>query len=201
MGDPYLDDFMHGYIRATAKLEYWRVRDWCDFEDLVQEGYYCFAKCRAKYIELPDNPGIGEKKWLMCLVKTTFQRHIRYTLAGKMRYGHEEPVSQLSGPEESYEDTWSRLLPPNPEEATLAHLLSTLPSELSQLMRILAGDTAEVLGIRRKKTALRWHGNRLRAEKLRRQRRETTNEYYCRLVGLDPARVNLVEQIKEHFST
>lgn len=207
--DPYLDAGMHGYIRKTAVKEFWRVAAWYDdVADLVQDGYLCFAKCRARYVDqlgvLPaTDPGPDHRKWMMALVRTAFDRYIKYTIAGKMRGAYEIPVSQLVRPgAEDPADPWEGIGPGQPADVSMAMLVYSLPTELQQLIVILAGDGAGALGMRcdrleRRKTA---SGATRVVRRSRRRLRETTNQYYCRLVGLDPAEHDLVGQVRALLS-
>lgn len=201
--DPYLDSGMHGYIRNTAVKEFWRVADWYDdVADLIQDGYMCYAKCRARYVDqlgtLPaTNPTDEHRRWMMSLVKTAFWRHIKFTVAGKMQYGHEEPVSQLARDDQTDADPWDKLTPPVDGEAAVLMVLLSLPSELQQLAVLLAGDGAEALGFKR--TALARYttaGGTKRTVSCHRPLRETTNQYYCRLLGIDPAANDVVGKLR-----
>lgn len=200
--DPYLDAGMEGFIRNLASKEYWRVADWygrdrdCGLEDLIQDGYLCFARCRRRYVEvlgtLPPDPAPDHLRMMMHLVKTAFGRYIKFVIAEKMRWGHEEVASQL-GDGRPQSDPWESLLPAQPEDASLRTLLLSLPSELQQLVVLLAGDGAEVLGFERSRLERRVlpSGSVRLQRRGRRRLRETTNEYYCRLLGLDPVEVDV----------
>jgi hypothetical protein len=189
--DPYLDEGMRGYIVRTARQEYWRVAAWYDLEDLIQDGLLCYAKCRARYGELriKNHPSSGDRKWMMQLVKTAFYRHIMTLSSRAARAPGEVAVSQLvqdDGP--GMAEVWDYIAPPHPAEAHLALTLSSLPQELVDLITILAGDGAEALGFERRHIG-------------RRLGRETTNEYYCRLLGLHPERWDIRSMIREYLET
>lgn len=186
--DVYLDQGMRGFIVNTAKREYWRVAGLCDLDDLIQDGYFCYAKCYARYIRpRPDLPGSEDNvRWFQALVKTTFARHI-HDLATKRRGGREYPASALVAEgEDGTTDIFEKLLPPQPELGSFMTLLSEIPAELAQLVKVLASDGAQALGFERRRQG-------------RRLIRETTNEYYCRILGVDPNERNLVEEIKSYF--
>lgn len=208
--DPYLDKGMEGYIKNTAIKEFWRVAHWYDDPaDLIQDGYLCYCKCRVRYVDqlgvLPaENPTKEQRRWMMSLVMTTFERYLKYTIAGKMRGAYEIPVSQLvrdgaDGPT----DPWEGLSPRFSGEAELSLLLHSLPKELQELVVLLAGDGAEVLGFCRDRLQRRWlPSGRVRITRRgRRPLRETTNQYYCRLLGLDPTKNDLVGQLRTLLST
>lgn len=258
--DPYLDAGMEGYIRNLAVREYWRVAGWygpreTGLDDLIQDGYMCFARCRARYVDrvelpsvssirdrdldgarnavvgdlvyrraahrrpredllagdpptmvldaagtpylldpsaqlLPAEPTEEHRRWMMDLVRTTFERYLRHVVAGHVRYGAETPASQLGRDDPDAPDAWDAMLPSTQQDPSLLVLLRSLPAEMQQLVALLVGDGAEALGFARSRFerrvlpsgALRLH------RRGRRRLRETTNEHYCRLLGLDPAR-------------
>ena len=185
--DMFLDEGMRGFIVNTAKREFWRVAELCDFDDLVQDGYMCYAKCRRAYLDgRTDLTGTkDERRWFQALVKTAFNNHI-HTLSAKRKFGHTDVISQLGGETQSTEAVWDSLLEAQPEDATLLTVLASAPAEIVQLVKLLAGDGLNALGFERKR-------------KGRRALRETTNEYYCRLLGKDPTVYDVVGQLKAYF--
>jgi hypothetical protein len=197
---------MRGYIYATALREYWKVANWYDDPaDLVQDGYLCFAKCRAHYVHklgvLPaTHPTRDQRRHMMTLVKTTFGRYIQHVLAAKTRYGHEVPVSQFaSAGEEAADDPWAVFGESSAQDAdaSLVDLLRSLPEELQQLVLALVGDGAEALGVCSDRLRVReTAGGTRRVTRHRKRLRETTNQYYCRLVGLDSTNHDLAGQVR-----
>ena len=186
--DLFLDAGMRGFIVNTAKREYWRVAELCDYDDLVQDGYFCYAKCRQRYLDTrKDLTGTkAERRWFQSLVKTTFFNHIS-TLAAKHKGVSVKAVSQLPAAEAMSEnELWDTLMPSTPEEGTLRTLLASAPAEIKQLAVLLASDGLSLLGFERKR-------------KGRRLLRETTNEYYCRLIGKNPEADDIVGRVRAYF--
>lgn len=202
--DPYLDAGMEGFIVNTAQKEFWRVAGWYELEDLIQDGYMCYYKCKDRYgvLSVKNHPTKGDIKWMMALVKTTFNNHIRHKLAGKVRYGSEIAVSQLGAEDSEFDDVWGNIAPPQLEESTLAVMLAQAPAEIKQLIQLLVGDGAEALGFNRSRNRVSEVGEKKvrRVSQGRRPLRETTNEYYCRLMGLDPKRNDLLGLVRGYFS-
>lgn len=178
MTDEFLDAGMRGFIVNTARQNFWRVASWYEFDDLVQDGYLCYYKCRRRYTEVTDRPHF------MSLVKTAFTNHIM-TLGTKHNAISEQAISQM-GSEDAEGDLLERLGPATPESTSLLVLLANAPAELQQLITALVGEGAEKLGFQRKK-------------EFRRHIRETTNEYYCRLLGKDPETADLVGELRAYF--
>ena len=213
--DPYLDAGMRGFIKNNARKEFWRVASWYEFEDLVQDGYLCYYKCRSKYRDLTvkNHPSKGDRKHMMALVRTTFSRHV-HDLSKKCSINTEIPVSQwgiaVRWPSKSVSrqrkmedankiDVWDLISEPVEEEVTFSMMLSSAPVELKQLMQILVGDGAELLGFKRSRLYKEPVGDGSPRE-TRRKIRETTNQYYCRLLNLDPDDCDLVGMMRDYFS-
>lgn len=187
MSEPYLDEGMRGWIARTARQNLWRIQG-LDFEDLVQEGYICYCKCRNAYAELAqvELPSKEQRRMFQALVKTAFTNHL-HTLAAKGKGGTMVPVSSYAVEGESEGSVWDRLMQPDGELGTLAATLASLPSELTELMKILATDGFSLVKFERRKCH-------------RRALRETTNEMYCRLLGLPPG-TDVRAKLAEHFGT
>lgn len=195
--DPYLDTGTRAYILIMARKNCWRIAGY-GVEDLVQEGYFCYYKCKHRYVGRdpdpvppdrpepwsaarvgrrreryrwlpPDNPDKLARRHFMCLFKTTFARHIA-NLAAKTPAGYESLVTDLlKDDDQTVEQVWEELLPAEPETASAATLLASAPVELRQLFALLVSDT--VRGYRR-------YGRGPRAP------RETSRRYYASLLGL-----------------
>lgn len=181
--DPFLDAGMRGYIVNTARKEFWRVASYIEIDDLIQDGYLCYAKCAKAYPQLSkiNNPTNEQKRHFMSLVKTAFANHI-HTLASKRTAAPDELLNLTA--EETETEALDRLLPAEGEIGSFAMLLANAPAEIKQLIQLL---TADVQGFTRTKVG-------------RRSLRETTNEHFCRLLGVDPNTVNMVERVKSYFS-
>lgn len=206
--DPYLDAGMHGYIRNKALKEFWRVSGWySDVSDLVQDGYFCYAKCRNRYVDtlgvLPaTNPSNTDRRHMMSLVMTTFDRYICHNIAGQLRYGREVPVSQFTrNGEDADTDPWNGLVSAGAEDVAMMMLIKSLPSEIQDLISILTGDGSAALEFcydRLERRTL--PGLRTRIVRNRRRLRETKNEYYCRLLGLDPRENDVAGRVRALLS-
>lgn len=181
--DPYLDEGMIGWINKTARKEHWRVA-WMDLDDLVQEGYFCYCKCKKAYPQFATNaPTKDQRRHFQSLLKTTFSRHI-FTLASSQKGAH---FVQVSGETPSAESAaWENILPPQPETGSLAVLLAKAPPEILQFLRLLTTDGLDLIAFARRQVG-------------RKQVRETTNEHFCRLLGLDPTTVDLTAQLKSYL--
>lgn len=170
-GDVYLDDVLRGWIVKTARKEHWRMAKWYSFEDLEQDGYLAYAKCWNKYRDLFDvpNPTKAQRKWFMALVQRAYYNHIM-TMAGKVAKAPKETAMSQTMEEEN--NSWDSVLPPVLPDAQLLCALSQLPAELNDvLVRLLQDGVDSGLYLRK------------RIAGSRRTVRETTEEYWTRVLG------------------
>lgn len=107
----------------------------------------------------------------MALVKVSYI-HQLHDLANLRTRNAAELMLPLDSP------AFSRAVP---EESTFFTLLKQLPGELQELITILLNDAKDIPMLREGRD------------------RETTNEYLCRLIGVDPEYVNLQTVFREHF--
>lgn len=199
MSDPYLDPATRGWIVNMARANFWRVASWYDLEDLVQDGYLCYYKCwnRYTFLTCKNHPLPDDKKRFMALVKAAFTNHIT-NLANRRTAGPEIALSQVTD-EEMNQDALSAMLPAEPEGQSLRCLLNNAPQELISLVELLSAegrDTVQYLRTRLRRQAV---GGAERVRRGRRRLRETTNEHYCRRLGLDPQVTKLREIISAHL--
>jgi hypothetical protein len=206
INDPLMDRSMSGWIVNEARRNYWRVARWYDLADLVQDGYLAYAKCKARYGHLFNNPPTkDERKWFMALVQRTYHNHI-YDLAMERTNTNEATEAWLAENEEKQ----AASVPAN-DIADATAVLLRVPAEIGALIAALAGDINE--GYRRshlrtqtkvtvaygaKGTA---HASQsTRVTRGRKGLRETTNQLYCRLIGADSDRTNMVGLVDEYLS-
>jgi hypothetical protein len=185
--DPFLDEGMRGWIHKTAFTESWRAMELTEFEDLLADGYMIFFKCKRRYAADIAHPTQDERKWFQTLVKSAFSNHI-HSLAAKHKGVSVRPVSERRPAEEATSDFVERYLPSQPEQASFLTLLANAPVELAQLIQVLATDAADLFHYERGPRLGRHRGVR-----------ETKNEFYCRILNLNPAEHDIVGQLKAYF--
>lgn len=154
-----MDTGARGWIVKTIRENYWRVADYYEFDDLVQDSYLVWKKIVDRY------PDVTEPKHRMALFKTAFRNHIhdvskkrtlyveRYTLEADM------PVSMetLREGDDGSQDPNAGLI------------VSQLPDKLKNMLARLCTE-------KRNYPYRRYLDGT----------RETFNERLCRLAGLDP---------------
>jgi hypothetical protein len=65
-----MDPGTRRWILKYARTNFWRVSVWYDYQDLVQDGFLCYAIVRAKYPSAVDPPHIHR------LTQRVFTNHI-----------------------------------------------------------------------------------------------------------------------------
>ena len=164
MNDDYLDAGMKGWIVNTARKEYWRVQQLEDLDDLIQDAYVCYYKCRNRYVGTrtkgrtylpPKNPTKDHLRHFQSLVKTTFSNHIS-TLAAKHKGVNVLAVSQVKKVETTADSAvWDKFLPQQAEQASLYSLVKNAPEEIKQLVTLLVSDGLDLLKFERKRVGRR----------------------------------------------
>lgn len=177
----YIDDGLRKWIAKTSVQQYWRVAGWMDVEDLIQDGLMCAVKCANKYeCGQKDNPTKEDRRHFMALVMTSFMNHI-HTLAAK-RAPEVPEASLVSAKGESV--SLEEIAPSEAASAPFMHALNTAPEHLARLIQLLVLDE---------------DGMFVRERLGSRRLRETTEEHCRRLLGLSDD-VNVLDELREHFS-
>lgn len=153
---------------------FWRLHYLYDADDLAQDAYLKFLQCQLRYVGVVETP-----EHFMSLYKTAFKNHLHDLASSTITSSGISTVDEAEEFDEVVEDGYGEL----------AVLLSRAPYPLSLLF--FAIETVEF--------------NRLLTKSRKRQsygsvsHRETTNELFCRLLGLDPLKVNLYESAKAYL--
>lgn len=170
-----MDRAARGWLYNTAKKNHWRVKGLMDFEDLIQEGNYCWARVCARYVHLSSLMKTHERhrRRLMALFQTTFTNHIHF-LAKKLEF--EAPLPDGA----SYPDGPCEL-------SELLLLVSEAPPPIRALLRrAIAGDTACLRSLPRRRP----DGTRA-----------TMNDRLCALANVPPGSRDLSRELREYLSS
>jgi hypothetical protein len=167
-----------GWIVNTSKQNIWRVSEWYDLDDLIQDGLYWYCYCRHKYkdVQTPEH--------FMALLKRTFTNHIT-DLANKRT--RSVPTIYIDDLATQLGETVSleNIVELQQEWQTLYTVLAQAPKEVADFFRALMSDASIAL-----LAPYARHG----------RVRETTNERFCGMLGLDPEKVDLVGMIRAALS-
>jgi len=66
-----MDDGVRKWIARTARKNFWRVHSFYELDDLIQDGYICYLRVRAKY------PSATKPAHIMRLTQITFLNYIQ----------------------------------------------------------------------------------------------------------------------------
>lgn len=195
--DVYLDVVMTKWIATTAYKEHWRVARWISVDDLIQEGYVAYTKCRNRYTLGPPDEGhqalntatptLAQRKHFMALVQRAFYNAI-FSLVRKHEAGREE-YAEDSGMTE--QDRFDQILEPAPELASLSTALLSAPAEIREALARLVQDGLDG-GAYLRHNLLEKAG---RPAPRRASIRETSEEHWGRVSGCPELECKLTEYL------
>lgn len=188
--DPYLDAHVRGWIVKTAHKNFWKVRSWYDFEDLVQDGYMCFAKARVKFKFPMAEPTHDNRKEFMAFFQMAFVNHIIDLQKDPRSRLQEVAVAALSDDQAKAVESWAEKAT-DLGNASLSLMLAKAPAEIMDMLKLILVDGAANGPYI--KSRLRKQGDRI--VKSRKALRETTSEHYDRCLG----RTGVVAQLRQYF--
>lgn len=195
--DPLMDEGLQNWIRATAYKRAWQLQGY-EPEDLIQEAYICYSKCRDRYSHNFSNPPTKDDlKWFMSLVKTTVHNHITSLARQQMRRPNLTSMGFMTNGDDTYEDSYTERSPSenknvDPGMAGLVDIFLSAPAEVREILIKILLEGQDVLTMKRRE-AIRLS---LEGPKKRRLRfMETTNQKLCELVGADPEAKNYHREI------
>ena len=160
--DHFFDEGLKKWVLKMAHQHVWRMPSDMDFDDLVQEGFLCYAICRQRY-------KVENKSHMMSLVKITFINQIT-DLANKRTRQPDVLMSDIiePGTESEFLEEYCGA---QESDAELIYLLNYAPAEVSAILEALNSDS--VLARLRRPFRVRGDGSR-----------ETMNERLCRLANV-----------------
>lgn len=175
------DDRFKGWLCKYVKKNLWKVGDYIDFEDLIQDGYILFIKLQKKY---PD----AEIKQFMALFKRSFSNYIYDLRKSNLR---EHDCLSLLINESIIDNTINNLSISYGEKEESDYLLELDKTLFQAPKDFITIITALLNGTYSKK-------NKKFMSKLR--IRESTNEFLCRIVNKNPKNNNIVKEIQQYFN-
>lgn len=156
------------WLGKVARDNYWRVAHWVDLEDLLQDGLLCWQIAVVRY---PEANSHHRTK----LFQTIYINHL-HKLANKRSAQVPEVRVILPPDSEAIHNT-----PDAEGDNYMLQLLDDAPPLLRRCLTAILADPALLA-----RPYLCWG-----------QRRETTNEWLARLVGVDANKVDLHGQLQE----
>lgn len=150
-----MDQGVRGWVYKTAREHFWRVADYYELEDLIQDSFFVWKRICDRY------PDVTEIKPRMALFKRAFINHIHDVSKKKTKWASRYVVeANMSAPLDFIRDCAD----PN-QDPDLSLLIKQLPPKILTILKRLYADE-------------RGHPFRNKLDG-----RETTNERLCRLAG------------------
>jgi hypothetical protein len=163
----------------------WKVEDFYDFDDLVQDGEMCYARVLMKYQRIPNRVRLTPH--IMALFKTTFTNHIHDLAKYRTR---NEPlrvrVSDMGSDGDTENDIWDHVSR-GIDVFDFERLIGEAPTHVAKLLRAIMAAGSEFL--------------LAKPYSRRGARRETTNERLCSLIGEDPQQVDLATELHDFLTS
>lgn len=174
-----MDEGMRGWINRYARDNLWRMPSSWDLDDLVQEGFFVFAKLRIRY------PDVRQKRHFMALLKSSFKNRITDLSNGRTRF-HEVPFAMVMLEDDTERTFLEGVLSPESDLASVLVLVKNAPKEVREVFELLMSDA----GLTKLYSDFRRDGGS----------RETTNEFLCRLLGRDPTEVDISALVRGYLA-
>jgi hypothetical protein len=173
-----MDEGARLWTIKTARYNFWRVQQWYELDDLIQDGFMQWYRIAQKYSHVKDRPH------LMRIYQLTFWCWIT-DLANKRTRQPQEVLSCNLAREGETEIAWDALVPYQPEIQTFWLMVEQAPSTIRKVIDLLSTE----------------HGRRRLAApyRVRKSGRETLNERLCRLVGVNSS-IDLVGEVRRYFA-
>jgi hypothetical protein len=164
-----LDSSLRGWIYTYARQNYWRVAHVNELEDLIQDGFLVYAKCRQRYAATVVN-----QRHFMALFKTAYTRHV-HDLARQRTRGYEE-ATDFSSPEATWID---RILGMSHNGGPVAVLMNEARFPVKAVIQLFTTESGSTV-----------------VREFPRAPYESLNNYLCRLIGVPHDAYNLPELVK-----
>lgn len=168
-----MDEGARGWICRTAIKNFWRVHPWYELDDLIQDGYCLYYKMRKRYPDVVNRPHI------MRLLQVSYINHIHDIARRRRRDVVEDTESQLN------QDQISAIKNLPCDCAALLQLIAEAPGAVKTVL--VKAMTTKAL---RSKFRRRLNGGR-----------ETWNDRFCRMAGLDPKTNKLHQDVITYLRT
>lgn len=172
--EQFMDAGARNWLYKFAQRQYWRVAAWIDYDDLVQDGYIEYLEVLRRY------PQAVEPSHKMRL----FQLCFRSKIEDLVRANTKQIDDARSDLVEIFDGDAVLL----PDFSTLHALLIKAPSEIKAALALLTDEKSrEAL----QQPFVRYANGR----------RETLNQRFCALLGMDANTIDIVGSLRSYFAT
>lgn len=171
------DEWVIHWLEKQARLHYWRVAQWHDLDDLIQDGYWLFYRVVNKY------PQITTRRHIMGLFQRAFINHM-HNLATRRTKLTEITVDIEEGytMEETLEGL-SMITSPIGTEKSLVEVIEDAPETIRMVLKLIMREPELLKAPNRRRV----NGTR-----------ETINERICRRLNIK-FRIDLVTPTRNYL--
>ena len=190
--EPEFDGPIAGWAVNYIKKNLWRFTPFLDFDDLYQEAYIKFQYVADKY------PEVVEPKHFMSLFKISLINHF-HSLSWK-RTNTQQMLLYESDTDGVYEEMIASMVDPSSEADIIFNVLvNEAPKEIQELLKVILNETIKKHFRKRHPKGTSKGGQFVLTKLSGLYKRETTNEFFCRLINCNSKDVNLVTMLQKHF--
>lgn len=183
-----MDTGARAWLLKTAKDNYWRISEWYDLNDLIQDGHVCWWRVVMKYETRLHR--IRPRKHIMALFMRTYSNHIHDLSKGETRRPKEvrilDAIKPTRGaPLQNEYNAW-QALERECDASEFDRLVAEAPAILRSLLRVILADG---------------QSPRLRAQfRIGSDgERETTNQRLCKLIGANPDEYDYATALRSYL--
>lgn len=169
---------VEGFVVNFLKKNFWRIQRSHEYEDALQEAALVFYETEKRYHESVDNDA-----WMMSLFKVSWINRFNDLAQAEHTRKKGPCMSELTDDDSTFLNT---MLAADPTYAAV--LLREVPEGVRQVLSIFAQAPAELQALAAAAWLAQGHN------------KVDGNAYLCRLVGMDPVKVNVVEMVSQYFS-
>ena len=176
MVDVFPDAIALRWMKSYARKNLWRVSPWMDLDDLIQLGFEAYYETRGRYVTATD------PRHIQSLFQLVFRSKIENAVRGYKK--------QVDDADSVYIDMYDSIHHTDHSNhlsfrvTNTKALLLKAPKEVADVVNILVKEPDELTK------------PYVKDEK---GRRETLNDRLCRLLGMDPKAVDLVQWTRDYF--
>jgi len=179
---------IEGYVINFLQKNYWRVKNYFDYEDAVQEARYTFTLLLRRMER--NNSLIENAKHLMSLFKSAWTRHF-HTLSNRDTKRIDFAISNYTT--EDHDDWILDSINLDASSHNLGYLevvIDQAPKEVRQVLNLLLTAPKEMLGM----AVESWGNNNKRNSTI-------TNEFLCRMLGYNHKEIDLIKNVRNYLLT
>ena len=173
MTNQFMDEGAKQYLYKFCHKNHWRVAAWMDLDDLIQDGYECY------YYTLNRYPKAEKVEHVMSLFKLV----LRSKIEDLVRANTKQVDDARSDLVEVFESPMMII----PDFSNLHALLLKAPKTIKDALELMLDNQA------REELCKPF-------ERYENGRRETLNDRFCRLLGLD-SKIDVVGDIRTYFAS